>query len=247
MKERLQKVLANAGVCSRRQAEIYIKEGRVAVDGTTITEMGIKVDPQRQKITVDKKPITRTPKKVYILLNKPKGFVTTMSDPQGRPIITSLLKDIKHRLFPVGRLDLDTEGALLMTNDGDLAQRVTHPSFEIKKTYLVIVKGKLGQQKIQSLENGIELDGQMTWPATISISKANKDTTTLQITIHEGRKRQVRRMFDAIGHHVIHLKRLAYGNLQLGNLSSGKYRFLNKNDLNKLFYKNKLYKRKKDI
>jgi 23S rRNA pseudouridine2605 synthase len=234
MAERLQKIMARAGVCSRRQAEDYIRTGRVAVDGVTVTEMGVKVEPQRQRITVDNKPIIRTPKKVYILLNKPKGYVTTMSDPQGRPIVTFLLKDIKQRLFPVGRLDMETEGALLMTNDGDLAQRVTHPRFEVKKTYLAVVKGKISRQKLQELERGIELDGRVTWPAKLMVSKSDAVSTTIRITIHEGRKRQVRRMFDAIGNHVVHLKRLAYGNLQLGSLQPGKYRFLKGGDLKQI-------------
>ena len=237
MKERLQKVLSQSGVCSRRQAEIFIREGRITVDGLKVTEMGLKVDPKRQIITFDSKPIIRVPKKVYILLNKPKGYVTTMSDPQGRPIVTSLLKDIKQRLYPVGRLDLETEGALLMTNDGALAQRVTHPRFEVKKTYLAVVKGKVSRQELEALEKGIEMDGQLTWPAELTVSKRNAISTTIKITIHEGRKRQVRRMFTAIGHHVIHLKRLAYGNLQLGSLASGKYRFLKQKDLKLLLTK----------
>jgi 23S rRNA pseudouridine2605 synthase len=237
MADRLQKVLAQAGVCSRRQAEIFIKEGRVTVDGVTVTEMGLKVDPIRQQITFDNKPIIRVPKKVYVRLNKPKGYVTTMNDPQGRPIVTSLLKDIKQRLYPVGRLDLETEGALLMTNDGDLAQRVIHPSFEVKKTYLAVIKGRISQDKLRALEEGIELDGQVTWPAKLSVSKTDSVSTTIKVTIHEGRKRQIRRMFTAIGHHVIHLKRLAYGSLQLGSLQSGKYRFLKPNDLQKILAK----------
>ncbi len=237
MADRLQKVLAQAGVCSRRQAEVYIRAGRVAVDGERVTEMGLKVDPKHQKITFDNKAIIRSPKKVYILLNKPKGYVTTMSDPQGRPIVTSLLKNISQRLFPVGRLDLETEGALLMTNDGDLAQRVIHPSFEVKKTYLAVVNGKISREKLKALEDGIELDGKVTWPAKISVTKSNKTSTTIKITIHEGRKRQVRRMFTAIGHHVTHLKRLAYGSLQLGSLQSGKYRFLKPNDIKQILAK----------
>lgn len=244
---RLQKILAQAGICSRRQAEIFIKAGRVTVDGVTVIEMGGKADPKSQRIAFDNKIISPSSKKIYLLLNKPKGYVTTMSDPQGRPIVTSLLKNINQRLFPVGRLDIDTEGALLMTNDGELAQKVIHPSFEIKKTYLAIIKGKISRQNLQALEQGIELDGRLTWPAEITVSKSDQESTTLRIVIHEGRKRQVRRMFSALGHYVVYLKRLAYGNLQLGNLPSGKYRFLTQRDLNKLFSKNQLYKRQKDL
>lgn len=235
MEERLQKILAQAGVCSRRAAEEMIRQGRVKVDGAVVTEMGIKIDPNRHRISVNGKPLQGSEKKVTVLLNKPKGYVTTMSDPQSRPIVTSLVKDIDQRLFPVGRLDLDTEGALLMTNDGELAQKLLHPKFEINKTYQVTIRGHIDPQKIQALEQGIDLDGRQTWPAKISIREKSEKTTSLHIIIHEGRKRQVRRMFEAIGHPVIHLKRLAYGNLRLGNLSPGKYRFLSPKDLASLF------------
>ncbi len=235
MKERLQKVLAQAGICSRRQAEELILKGRVSVDGKIISEMGVKVDPARQNIMLDGKAVGSSSKKTYVLLNKPKGYITSMNDPQGRPIVTSLLKGIKQRLYPVGRLDLDTEGALILTNDGDISQKILHPSYEIKKTYLAIIKGKISKQKITSLEEGIDLDGEKTWPAKIKLIKSQTKTTKLQITIHQGRKRQVRKMFSAVGHPVVHLKRIAYGGLHLGNLPSGKYRFLNKRDLNKLF------------
>lgn len=235
MKERLQKILSGAGVCSRRQAEDHIRQGKVCVDGKVVTEMGVKIDPSRQKVTFNGKPLQTHTKKIYILLNKPKGYLTTLRDPQGRPIVTDLLQDFSQRLFPVGRLDLDTEGALIMTNDGDLAQKVIHPSYEIKKTYLAVIKGKINSKKITSLEKGIELDGRMTFPSKIKVMESQPHQTKLQIIIHEGRKRQVRRMFAAVNHHVIHLKRIAYGDLKLGNIPSGKYRFLNKKDLNKLF------------
>lgn len=235
MEERLQKILAQAGVCSRRAAEELIRQGRIKVDGALVTEMGLKVDPNRHRITVNGKPLPGSEKKITLLLNKPKGYVTTMSDPQGRPIVSSLIKEIEQRLFPVGRLDLDTEGALLMTNDGELAQKLLHPKFEVNKTYQVTIRGHIDQKKIQALEQGIALDGRRTWPAKISVSDKSEKSTTLHIIIHEGRKRQVRRMFEAIGHPVIHLKRLAYGNLHLGNLSPGKYRFLSPKDLESLF------------
>jgi 23S rRNA pseudouridine2605 synthase len=235
MEERLQKILAKAGVCSRRAAEEYIRQGRVRVDGILVTEMGIKVDPGQQQITVDGNRIHLSQRKITLLLNKPKGYVTTMSDPQGRPIVASLVKDVDERLFPVGRLDLDTEGALLMTNDGELAQKLLHPKFEVNKTYQVIINGTISQTTIYALEHGIELDGRLTWPARITLIRKSEKNSTLHIVIHEGRKRQVRRMFEAVGHPVIHLKRLAYGNLELGNLASGKYRFLGKKDLDRLF------------
>jgi 23S rRNA pseudouridine2605 synthase len=235
MAERLQKILAQAGVCSRRAAEELIRQGRVKVDGAPVTEMGVKVDPSRQQITVNGKPLPGSEKKITLLLNKPMGYVTTMSDPQGRPIVSSLVKAIDQRLFPVGRLDLDTEGALLMTNDGELAQRLLHPKFEINKTYQVTIRGQITPQTIHALEQGIDLDGRQTWPAQLTVQAKAEGSTTLHIVIHEGRKRQVRRMFMAVGHPVIHLKRLAYGKLQLGNLALGTYRLLNQNDLDRLF------------
>ncbi len=235
MEERLQKILAQAGVCSRRAAEELIRQGRVSVDGVRVTEMGLKVDADRQRITVNGKPLKPTEKKITLLLNKPQGYVTTMSDPQGRPIVSALVKEVGERLFPVGRLDLDTEGALLMTNDGELAQKLLHPKFEINKTYLATVRGHIDPKKIQALEQGIDLDGRTTWPARITVQEKSDRTTTLRIVIHEGRKRQVRRMFEAVGHPVVYLKRLAYGKLQLGNLALGKYRFLSQKDLERLF------------
>ncbi len=235
MEERLQKILAQAGVCSRRAAEELIRQGQVRVDGVPVTEMGVKVDSNRHQITVNGKSLHGYEQKITLLLNKPKGYVTTMSDPQGRPIVSELVKGIGQRLFPVGRLDLDTEGALLMTNDGELAQRLLHPKFEINKTYQVTIKGQIDPLKIQALEQGIYLDGRQTWPSQILVQDKSAESTNLHIVIHEGRKRQVRRMFEAIGHPVIWLKRLAYGNLRLGNLALGKYRILTKKDLDLLF------------
>lgn len=235
MGERLQKILAQAGICSRRAAEELIRQGQVTVDGVTVTEMGVKVDAERQRITVNGKPLRATEKKITLLLNKPLGYVTTMRDPQGRPTVASLVRDIDLRLFPVGRLDLDTEGALLMTNDGELAQQLLHPKFEINKTYHVVVQGKVTEQAIHALEHGVDLDGRRTWPARVTLEKQAERSATLTIIIHEGRKRQVRRMCEVVGHRVTHLKRLAYGNLTLGNLAPGKYRLLGRKDLQRLF------------
>ncbi|HIJ79250.1 MAG: rRNA pseudouridine synthase [Desulfobulbaceae bacterium] len=235
MEERLQKILAKAGIASRRNAEELIRQGKVAVDGKVVTEMGFRVDPTRQKITFDGKPISVEEEKIYLLLNKPKGYVTTLSDPQGRPIITALLKGIKARVFPVGRLDFDTEGALILTNDGDFAQRILHPSFEIKRTYLATVAGHPSEEKLHLLEKGIEIEGKKTWPAKIRIVEKNHKSTTIETTIHEGRKRQVRLMFQAIGHRVLHLKRIAYGNLKLGSLPTGEYRYLTPVEINRIF------------
>ncbi len=232
--ERIQKIIAHAGICSRRKAEEYIAEGRVKVDGKPVTQPGLKVDPEQVVITVDGKPL-REEKKVYILLHKPRGYVTTMFDPQGRPIVTDLLPEIRERLFPVGRLDLDSEGALLLTNDGALANQVLHPRFEVNKTYEATVRNLPKKSDLQRLEQGIVLDGKKTWPARLRVLKKKKDAAVIEIIIHEGKKRQVRKMFQAVGHPVIRLKRTAYGRLRLENLQEGRYRFLDKIDVKKLF------------
>jgi len=232
---RLQKYLAQCGVASRRKAEQLIADGKVAVDGKIVREMGVRVTPGSNAITCWGKPVEQKEKLVYFLLNKPKGYVTTVSDPQGRPVVTSLLRDIDSRLFPVGRLDLDTEGALILTNDGQFAQQVQHPSHETNKTYEALVKGLPKQEMISRLEKGVIIEGKKTYPAKISIVGKKGRNSLLKITIHEGRKRQVRKMFDHIGHPVLNLKRTAYGKLTLGSLANGKYRQLNSSDLKKIF------------
>ena len=195
---------------------------------------GLKVDPELATITVDGKPVHRE-QTITLLLHKPPGYVTTMSDPQGRPIVTDLLPEIKGRVFPVGRLDLNSEGALIMTNDGTLSNNILHPRFEVNKTYEATVKGIPQARALKQLEQGIVLDGRKTWPADLRILRKKNWSTTLEIIIHEGKKRQVRKMFQAIGHPVLHLKRIAYGSLQLGSLKSGKYRILTKNEIKKIF------------
>jgi pseudouridine synthase len=232
---RLQKFLSQCGIASRRQAEDLIKAGRIQVNGRTVTDMGIKIDPNQHEVRFDGAPITLPKELIYILLNKPKGYVTTLSDPQGRPIVTSLVKDIPERLFPVGRLDLDTEGALILTNDGEFAQRIQHPSHEITKTYEAQIAGHPSQNQLRQLAEGILIDDKITARARITIMKRKRHTTLVQITIHEGRKRQVKRMFEAIAHPVVQLKRIAYGRLKLNNLESGKYRRLTSGDLEKIF------------
>ncbi|MCF6290837.1 MAG: rRNA pseudouridine synthase [Desulfobacterales bacterium] len=235
MEERLQKILARAGIASRRKAEEYIRQGRVTVDGSKVTEMGLKLDPALHRIAVDNNPVANAEKKIYILLNKPTGYVTTLKDPQGRPVVTALLKGITTRVFPVGRLDLDTSGALLLTNDGELAQRIIHPSHEVEKTYVARVAGRPAADKLKQLAQGIELEGRRTWPARLRVCGQSARDTSIEIIIHEGRKRQIRKMFAAIGHRVLALKRTAYGNLRLGSLPSGRYRILTARDLAKIF------------
>lgn len=241
---RLQKFLSQCGLTSRRKAEEMIKAGRIRVDGNVVTDMGIKIIPGQHVISCDGRPIISRKRLIYILLNKPQGYVTTLSDPQGRPIVTSLVKEITERLFPVGRLDLDTEGALILTNDGEFAQKVQHPSHQITKTYEALVAGHPNQDKLTLLATGITIEGKRTAPAHLAVLRKTKHATLIQITIHEGRKRQVKKMFEAIIHPVLHLKRIAYGRLRLNNLETGKYRQLNSGDLEKIFLEFPLQTRK---
>ncbi len=232
---RLQKFIAQCGVASRRKAEELIIAGRIAIDGVIVREMGTSVIPGKNKISFDGKLLKIEEQYVYYLLNKPKGYITTLADPQGRPLVTSLIKDDTTRLFPVGRLDLDTEGALILTNDGELAQKIQHPSHGIDKTYEALVKGCPKKDQIERLKRGIFLEGKMTAPAAVSVAARVGTNCLMVITIHEGRKRQVKKMFGFIGHPVIHLKRTAYGKLSLGQLALGAYRQLNPSELNKIF------------
>ncbi len=234
--ERLQKIIAQAGLASRRGAEKLIRQGRVTVDGKIVTEMGVKVNPKLSHICCNGKKI-QAEKKIYLLLNKPAGYVTTLNDPQGRPIVTDLLTELTEakRVYPVGRLDIDTRGALILTNDGELTQRILHPSHEVGKTYIAIVRKHPDRRKLRLLAQGIKLDGKVTAPATVEVLSLQTENTKIKIRIHEGKKRQIRKMFAAIDHPVFSLKRIAYGNLKLGNLRPGKYRYLNKEDIKKIF------------
>lgn len=232
---RLQKYIAQCGLASRRRAEEMIRQGRVTVDGKRIMDMGLKIIPGIQEVRLDGAPIHLVNEQITLLLNKPKGYVTTLSDPQGRPIVTSLLQGIQARVFPVGRLDFDTEGALILTNDGELAESIQHPRHEVKKTYEALVSGRPVVPDLHQLEQGIVIEGKKTAPATIVVIRRMNQSTLVKITIHEGRKRQVKKMFAAIGNPVLHLKRIAYGQLFLKDLPIGGYRILSANDLKKIF------------
>jgi 23S rRNA pseudouridine2605 synthase len=234
MVERIQKIIAAAGVTSRRAAEELIAEGRVRVNGTVVTEPGTKADASKDHIKVDGKLINPQQPKVYVMLNKPAGFVTTMSDPEGRPTVQDLLKGIKVRVYPVGRLDYNTEGMLILTNDGDFAHLITHPKHEFPKTYLTKVKGVLEDSQINRLEQGLYLDDGKTAPARLKKIRKEEANSWIEITIHEGRKRQVRRMFDRVGHSVIKLKRIRTGSMALGNLPEGKFRYLTPSEVSAL-------------
>ena len=231
--ERLQKIIAQAGIASRRKAEELIIDGKVKVNGKVVTELGTKADPLKDEIEVNGKLIKQE-KLVYILLNKPKGYIATADDPQNRPIVFDLIKGIPQRLHSVGRLDYDTAGLLLLTNDGDLTYKLTHPKFRKEKIYLVRVKGRITQKVIKNLERGVELEDGMTAPAKVDLVKLKRDFSLLKLTIREGRNRQIRRMMEAVEFPVIYLKRIQMGPLTLGKLKTGQYRHLTQKEINLL-------------
>lgn len=228
---RLQKFMAKAGVASRRKSEDIILQGRVKVNGEKITKLGTKVNPNIDIVEVDNIKINLENKKVYILLNKPVGYVTTVKDEFNRKTVLDLIKGVKERIYPVGRLDYDTSGLLILTNDGDVTYKMTHPSFEIDKVYIGTVKGVPTEDEMKRFEEGLIIDGYKTAPAKIEILKRNSDDSTLKITIHEGRNRQVRKMCEAINHPIIKLKRVSMGELTLSSLKVGKWRFLSKEEI----------------
>lgn len=224
MEERLQKVLAHAGVASRRKCETLIVEGHVTVDGVKITELGHKVDAAKQVIAVDGQPV-QAERKVILLLNKPTAHVTTVSDPEGRRTVMSLLPNVVERMYPVGRLDYDTSGLLLFTNDGALTERLLHPSHDIEKVYRVTVIGQVDKEARRMLSEGIELEDGVTAPAQVELLKQGEESV-VHIAIQEGRNRQVRRMFEKLKLPVKRLKRIAFGPIALGHMKTGDWRLL---------------------
>ena len=225
--ERLQKYIARCGVTSRRGAETLITDGRVAIDGVTVTELGTRVDPRRQRVTVDGTAITPPSEYWYVMLNKPAGVVTTLDDPQGRPAVAAFVPSGAPRLFPVGRLDAATTGLLLLTNDGALAHSLMHPRFHVPKVYITEVDGVPDTADVQRLREGVELDDGLTSPAEARVVDTTQDGgSRVELVLREGRKRQVRRMLSAVGHPVRTLERVAYGPLELGGLARGQTRVL---------------------
>ena len=235
---RLQKYIAMCGTASRRAAEKLIEEGKVKVNGQKVTELGTKVEIGADLVTVSGKVQKFEQKKYYIALNKPSGYVTTVSDDLERPTVLDLLsKDINARLYPVGRLDFETEGLLLLTNDGDFANKVSHPKYNKDKTYIVTIKGGIPVSAINKLRRGVVIDGYRTSPAQLEMLDAVAGRTTFKITIHEGRNRQVRKMFESVGGKVVYLQRIKIGNVELGNLPLGRWRHLTSHEIN--FLKNR--------
>lgn len=230
---RLQKYMALCGVASRRKSEEMITAGRVAVNGETVQTLGTQV-AEGDVVAVDGQVITPEARKVYILYHKPFGEVSTANDPQGRPTVLDRFRDLPERLYPVGRLDFDSEGLLLLTNDGELTQRMLHPSREVDKTYLARVGGELELPAIRALRQGVMLDGQKTSPAEVRVIRRTDAETVALVTIHEGRNRQVRRMFEAVGRTVWMLRRVRFGPLELGGLARGQWRELTEEEVAQL-------------
>lgn len=232
--ERLQKYLANQGIGSRRKCEQYILEGKVTVNGKTIKELGTKINPEKDEICYNGKKVNKQEKKVYILLNKPIGYVTTVKDQFNRDTVMDLIK-IKERIVPVGRLDMYTSGALILTNDGNFVYKCTHPKHEITKTYTVTLKGIITKEEVEQLKKGVDIGGYTTRPAKIKILKTDqeKDILRLEIIIHEGKNRQVRKMCEAVGRKVLALHRTKIGNIGVKDLPLGKWRYLKTEEINR--------------
>ncbi len=232
--ERLQKILARAGVASRRASEELIKAGRVTVDGRVVRELGARAAPG-QEVRVDGRPIAGAERRVYIMYNKPPGVVSTAVDPHGRPTVVEAVA-APERVYPVGRLDQDSEGLILLTNDGELAYRLTHPRFELERVYRVLVEGRPSPEALAKLRTGVELDGKVSAPARVRVLDSRDSNTELEIAIREGRKRQVRRMAQAVGHPVVRLTRIRVGPLNLGSLPPGRHRLLRPEEVRALYH-----------
>lgn len=231
---RLQKYMADRGIASRRKCEEYIIQGKVQVNGKTITQLGVKINPQTDTILFDNKTISNKKKEmIYILLNKPIGYVTTAKDQFQRDTVLDLLKGINERLVPVGRLDMYTSGALILTNDGDFVYQVTHPKHEIEKTYVATIKGKILPSEVEQLQQGVQIENYITKPAKVKILKIipEKGVSRIEIAIHEGRNRQVRKMCEAIGKRVMALHRSKIGNVNVKDLKIGQWRYMKASEI----------------
>lgn len=228
--ERLQKYIARCGITSRRKAEEIILQGHVKVNGIIVKELGSKIAPEKDVITVYNKRIHEKEEHIYIKLYKPEGYITTVKDQFNRKTVLDLV-NIKERIYPIGRLDYDTSGLLLLTDDGDLANKLMHPKYHIFKTYEADIKGSISEDSINILKNGILIDGYKTAPAKVKLINRSQKNTSVQISIHEGKNRQVRKMFEKIGHRVIKLKRISFGNINLGGLMEGQWIYLTDDEI----------------
>jgi 23S rRNA pseudouridine2605 synthase len=229
--ERLHKYMARCGVASRRKCEQMIIAGIVSVNGISITSPGYCIEPGKDRVKVAGRVISDTKQKVYIMLNKPLGYVSTARDQFNRPTVIDLVKGVGQRIYPVGRLDYDSQGLILLTNDGDFAHRMMHPSHQVNKEYLALVNGYVSRETVEKLRNGVEIDGKATDTAIVNVAWRKSGKTLLRLIIHEGRNRQVRKMCGAVGHPVEMLKRVAIGDLRLGNLPEGKWRYLTRQEV----------------
>ncbi|WP_236894564.1 pseudouridine synthase [Clostridium beijerinckii] len=230
MEERLQKYLANCGVASRRKCEELIISGKVKVNGVIVNEVGIKVDPLKDMIEYNGKEIKKKEDKVYIMLNKPEGYISSVKDEKGRATILDIVK-VNERIYPIGRLDYDSSGLLLLTNDGEIYNKIIHPRVEIIKRYVAVVKGEVTDKDKMKFEIGIDIGGYITAPAELKVISYDRGVSTIEIGIHEGKNRQIRKMCAAIHHDVLSLKRISIGEIKLGYLKRGEYRKLNKEEL----------------
>ncbi len=231
---RLQKFMAKCGVASRRKSEEMINRGLVKINGKIVNELGTKINPEKDIVEVDGNIIKLESNKVYIALNKPVGYVTTLKDEKDRKVITDLIEGVKERIYPVGRLDIDTTGLLILTNDGDITYKLTHPSNEIYKRYIAVVEGVPNKYELEKFRNGLIIDGKRTARASIKIAKRYEEESILDISIYEGRNRQVKKMCKAINHPVKKLKRISIGEIELGGLDIGNWRYLNKEEIDYL-------------
>lgn len=231
---RIAKFMAAAGIASRRKSEEIVRQGHVKVNGKIIYDPATNVEPEADVVQVDGRKIEAPDEKIYIMLNKPLGCVSTCQDDRGRKTVLDYVKDVDSRIYPIGRLDFTTEGLLLLTNDGDLANKLTHPSHEVTKRYYCVVNSMVTPDEVEKLQKGVFIEGGKTAPARIKIMKATPERTELTIIIHEGRNRQVRRMFETLEKEVVFLKRISVGQLNLGNLKKGEYRLLEQSEIDYL-------------
>ena len=235
--ERLQKFLADAGIASRRKSEELIVKGKIRVNGTVVTELGTQVDPEKDTVEYEGRVISKDERRMVLMLNKPKEVISTVSDPQGRKTIMDFLPDHFPRLYPVGRLDYESEGMILLTNDGELANKISHPKHKVRKVYSVWVYGFPSKEAMATFSKGIELEDGKTGPALIKLVKKGKNASEMEVEISEGKKRQIRRMFESLGHPVFRLVRTQIGELKMGTMEPGKYKVLKEEEIKRIFFK----------